>query len=432
MWQKCKQILLTPVGVRVPKGPKQRLQGVALLMVMMSLALMAAIVGDFSYNEMVRYKLAIHERDAAKAEALARSGLEMARLLLIVQGSIQQQLEQLTKGPMLPAGFSLPAFTVWELIPLDSDKIQGMAAGDLAGLVGVDISDSLAKRKKKLEELKKAKPGSFTPPLGGFGNFDGSFKVTITDEESKISIRDWAAADQKQRYATFRMLLALFAPERYNRLFEDSDLNKVAVNRHQLAANIYDYMDLNDLITDPLASENEFGVRASGSEKSLYASDDKIEPKNAAFDSLEELILVHGMTDRHMLAFADALTIYGKPGSVNILTAKDQVMEAVTRYCATDMADQKLSSQAWMDELIKKWRYYQKNNQGPNTPQGFSTFLQAQGLLIDSERCTNALSTHSENFTVKSEATVGDVTKTVTMVIRVDRNVEELNYFRIH
>ena len=114
--------LCAPSGRRFG-GQRSRPPGVALLSVMMGLALMSSVVTDMSYNEMVRYKLAIYERDSVKAESLAHSGLSIARLLLAAQGAIQPMLTQLAAAQV-----PLPAHTLWQLIPLESDLLKGMTS----------------------------------------------------------------------------------------------------------------------------------------------------------------------------------------------------------------------------------------------------------------------------------------------------------------
>ena len=118
------RVLRTPSGARFG-GQRSRSPGVALLSVMMGLALMSAVVTEMSYNEMVRYKLAIYERDSVKAESLAHSGLNIARLLA-AQGAIQPMLTQLAAAQV-----PLPAHTLWQLIPLESDLLKGMTSGAL-------------------------------------------------------------------------------------------------------------------------------------------------------------------------------------------------------------------------------------------------------------------------------------------------------------
>ena len=76
---------------------RKKVRGVAILTVLVSIALMMAIVTDLSTRETVYYKLALNERDALQAEALAQSGANFAQLVLIVQEPLQSYLTNFAK-----------------------------------------------------------------------------------------------------------------------------------------------------------------------------------------------------------------------------------------------------------------------------------------------------------------------------------------------
>ena len=88
------QYLLKPSGARAPKATKLSLPGVALLMVLVTLSILMIIVTDMGYHQTLRFKLAIHQRDSAKAEFLAGSGLNVARLFLVLQDKLQKYFVQ--------------------------------------------------------------------------------------------------------------------------------------------------------------------------------------------------------------------------------------------------------------------------------------------------------------------------------------------------
>jgi hypothetical protein len=126
-------VLTYPVGRRVPVGRRSANgkragapHGVALFLVLVALALMSAIVTDFGYNELLRYRLAAHERDSLKAQALNESALNFGRLLLSVQAAVQPFITQLAS-----AGIPLPALTAWQLIPLDCEMLRVLSSGQL-------------------------------------------------------------------------------------------------------------------------------------------------------------------------------------------------------------------------------------------------------------------------------------------------------------
>ncbi len=101
-------------------------RGVAILMVLVSLALMMAVVTELSSKELVRYKLAVNERDALQADALAESGANFAQVILTVQEPLQAYMANFAK-----LGVQLPAYTIWKLFPIDSDLLKGITDGSL-------------------------------------------------------------------------------------------------------------------------------------------------------------------------------------------------------------------------------------------------------------------------------------------------------------
>src|SRR5437762_2975429 len=103
---------------------RKKLRGVAILIVLISIALMMSIVTDLSTRETVYYKLALNERDALQAEALAQSGANFAQLILVVQEPLQNYLTNFAK-----LGIKMPAYTVWELMPIDSNLLKGIIEG---------------------------------------------------------------------------------------------------------------------------------------------------------------------------------------------------------------------------------------------------------------------------------------------------------------
>ncbi|MEI6806145.1 MAG: hypothetical protein WCK49_06515 [Myxococcaceae bacterium] len=406
-----------------------RARGMALLMVVVSLAVISAVVTDLLVEQQSGYQVALRQRDALKAEALAESGLQISQMFLIVQGAIQGYFTQFAA-----MGVPLPKSTVWEMLSIDSNLLGGLVSGELATTLGIDVSEAVKKRKeeekKKLDEKMKAREqktrsdtGMFIPPEGGFGAFEGSFTVAVTDEESKISFRKWTELGPAERIKTRKLLAALFYPMRYQPLFKK-------VSRPELIANIFDYLDVDEVRINPNAIGDNWGMPFGGSERDLYLSTKGVFPKNAYFDSLGELNLVYGFTDKHYDAFSEALTIYGQDQKINILSAKEPVVEALIRYCAQNELDPNLQQQVWVDTAVKKWMQYKTMGGGPVSPEGFVKFLTTLPLSVDTKGCQDILGVASQNFTLKSQATVNGVSRTLTLVARVNNGNQERYYFR--
>ena len=120
------------------KKIKRSYSAVALVMVQVALVLLAVIVTDMSVSETVRYKLATFDRDSLKAEALAKSGLEAARLVVAVQAKLQPLLNQIVGG----LGIPLPEYTIWRLIPMDSEILKGLIDGSIQQSFGRTLDES--------------------------------------------------------------------------------------------------------------------------------------------------------------------------------------------------------------------------------------------------------------------------------------------------
>jgi hypothetical protein len=440
--------LMTPVGKRVPVGENGAPHGIALFTVLIGLAMMSAVVTDLGANEMVRYKLAAHDRDAMKAQALAESGVNTARLLLAIQAAVQPFLSQLAQ-----AGIPLPAHTIWQLVPLESDILKGMTSGALQSALGMDVTDALSDRAEKMEDLKEdaefgfdseaegAGDGPFVPPEGGYGAFDGNFSVEIEDEERKaVSLRGWSTATGAARFATAQRLFTLFQPKRYDFLFDERDAWGNRTDRNELIAHIYDWIDTNEDATDPGAEPTMWGRPGGSAEDSYYTSYDELEPKNDYFDSHLELRRVRGITDAHMKAFGDSISIYGE-NKINILSAPPQSIEALIRICAANPLDPLLLDQTWMQQTVATWGECKRMGMMVGgcqvSPEGFASYLQTGmgtqgiGLIVNQEQCLQSISTESKNFVVKSTATVGDVSRTIRLVLRVHGAIEERYHYTV-
>lgn len=436
------RLLMTPVGRRVPlRNGRGAPHGIALLTVMIALALMSAVVTDLGTNELVRYRLASNDRDALKAQALAESSLNMARLLLAMQSAVQPLITQLAG-----IGLPLPALTFWELVPMDSELLKGLISGDIQQAIGMDVTAAVderkARREEKLEEKRAAFDadkegaglGPFEPPEGGFGAFDGQFTATIIDEERKAaSLRGWQrATTPQQRFAYAQRFYTLIQPTRFDFLFDERDAQGNRTDRFEFIAALYDWIDDNQEVTDGRADPLNWGRVTMGSEDGLYSSGYKVEPKNAYVDSPGELRLVRGMTEAHLRAFGDSISIYGE-GKVNLLSAPDPSVEALVFACAQP-GDPLPNNTQWMQETVIMWREFKTLGPlaggGPINPDGFVQFLDMRGLEVN-PNCKDLVTTESRNFTVRAVGAVGEVTRTITAVMRVYGATEETYYYAV-
>lgn len=412
----------------------------ALFMVLVGLALLTAVVADFAYNQHVKLLIAARERDALRAHYLARSGVELARLLLFFQDQIQPALDMAQQAGMLPFG----EFVVWKLIPLDSDMLCGLTDGQIGEALGFDMdnareamaerrSTALAQAPLEIEEEKF----SMFDDKSAFCDMGGSFKVEIVDEDSKLSLRRWETEFGPQAAARRDLLMALFYPRRYDFLFEEEDSHGQRSDRYDVISAIRDWIDRDRETTDAKAPPEHFGRDVGGDEDSAHGYDQygpSYRSKNAYFDSKQELHLVRGIDDEIYDTFADALSIYSE-GKVNIKSATNPtVLIGLIHACAVNPTDVQLSDPNWLVQTLLRWQEYRmlgmQGGFGAVNPAGWVAFLQSQGLAVDSTRCEGLVSDQSMYFTIKATGKVGDVERTITTVVRVFRSVEEMYYWR--
>lgn len=394
-------------------------RGVAILTVLISLALMMAVVTELSTKELVYYKLAINERDALMAEALAQSGAGFAQLILVVQEPLQSYL-----GNLAQMGIELPAYTVWELFPIDSDLLKGITDGSFIPDFGLnkDSKKQDDDKKKALISENKAKnvplQGPYQAPEGGYGGFRGRFSTEIEDEERKISLRKWSDQEPAKQKAIADQILSVLSKPEHAILFDGSLGNKNNITPQRLVGNIYDYISREDRSVDMNASKERFGRDLIGDKRANYADMAGIMPKKAPMDTLAELRLVPGMTDAIYQVLSKVLTIYGESEKINILSASDEVVSSLFYMCAKNRDSSQLTRPEFAAEILQEWTRKKKAGELKLTADGLISHLEGSGVAVDKEECQKSIGVESKTFTVKSTATVGSVTKTLLVRLR--------------
>lgn len=395
---------------------KKDYRGVAILTVLVFLVLMMALVTELANKETVRYKLALNERDALQAEALAQSGANFSKLILSVQEPLQNSIASLAK-----MGIQLPAFTVWELMPIDSDLLKGITSGEFLPDFGIGSTKKEEQKPNKPFETKAKEVslvGPYEAPEGGYGGFRGRFSSEIEDEERKISLRRWSKLDPPRKKLVADQIIRLLSKPEYALLFDGSLGRNRNITPSQLVGNIYDYLSPDDLAVDVTAPANDWGRNLAGDKKSAYIDSPGIVSKRAALDSPAELRLVPGMTDGIFQVLSKFVTIYGESDKINILSASDEVLNSIFYLCVKNRDNGGLQRPGVEELLLSEW--HRKKNEGKLdiSAAGVIAHLEENALEVDKEECEKNVGTEAKTFTVKSTATVGNVTRTVLMRIR--------------
>ena len=257
------------------KGAARRQAGVALVMVLVTLAVITVTTHQFVYRAEVTYASAKNNADALKAEYLARSVINLSRLLFKVQDKV------LDRNRMFIGDLQLTDFMDL-LVP----AFFGQGSEMLAGFIGVDPRDIHGL------DFKKAYGTAF---------LEGKPEA----EDGKINVNcAYVHSDRDpQVLQLVASLQALFADRRYDPLFEEPDDTGNYTDRETLIRALIDYVD---------ADHVQFGQASAPEDYGYDSLPDPYEAKNNLMDSTEEIRLVRGVSDDFWANFGPSLTVYGQ------------------------------------------------------------------------------------------------------------------------
>ncbi len=461
-----------------PRARKSE-RGIAMLLVLVGIAVLALVANEVRYNSVVELRLATNQRDELRAHYLAKSGIAMSRLML----RFQKQLDAIqipNLGGMLAGimgGGGLPPGLAGMLPPGLAGMIPGLAggAGGAGGLPGAggagagagggSMSIQLWKMAKidchmlaqmvpeydeKDAVIKKSGLGKKldfdeeNPELGKaqatrrFGAFTGCFDTVITDEEERINLNK-LDAPQGTSMPLLLMLISTLGDKKYEFLFEKEDSNRVKLTPVEVITNFRDWVDEDETGSSlNLSGSGDPFLKGFSDENGGYMKyDPAYRAKNARFDSLDELFMVHGVNDRFMAAFKEKLTVYPNVNSrLNINTDDPVLLEVAIRSVADPLRpDPRMADPIFMDTLIKKIRAARVFALFGMSVNDFVMIVAAAGIPINASIQNNVqgnrfIGDKSTTYRVRVTGSAGDVTRTITAVVRLDDTLGRLVYWR--
>jgi len=300
------------------RARRRRRRGMALIMVLAALTVLTVMLSEVQDESSAEFGSALSARDAVIAEYAARSGVNLSRLLIAAEPTIRRSLTlvfALVGGPR-----QVP---VWQY----ADRILGAfndsdGADSFASLAGVD------------------------PKLGkNLGFPGGGFQLDIVDEDSKINFNVAARGDAFSQTRLASQIIALIGPPQYSPMFEGRDADEQFSDRQAICRAIIDWADpdQDQAVCDPTSTT----AQQTGAEDSFYQLlKQPYQRKNAAFDSLEELHRVRGVSDDFWATFVDPdpdkpdkriVTVWGQ-GTINVNTANPQTLLALVCEASKNQA----------------------------------------------------------------------------------------------
>jgi general secretion pathway protein K len=430
------------------RSPNAQKRGVALILVLTTIAILTSIGVDFSYSSRVSLKLAENLRDETRAYYQARSAVNIARLLLHFQKQVdgmgsqlapalQGLLGQKTATPTpqtgaqpQPGGQASQSLGIrlWELVPVDSNAFSAFLAGSVQGLDKVTSADRPVAAESADGLAQHA-----------FGSSEGSFHARITDENSRINVQRLNGLSGAA-YTTLVQLRAMMSDPKYDFIFNEEDANRDRVSRDDVIIAMKDWADLDETgsAIDPTNNASPF-VSGYSDENGAY---DRYLPrykaKNDKFDSLQELYMVRGVNDRFMAAFGDRLTVWPDINAgLNINTNDPQQMLTNILIAAQNPNDAALRDPRLLQTILKEIQLRKMFSFFGMSAQDFVSILAANGIRLRKEidprlggNASQFFGSTSDTFRITATGRVGRIEKSVTAVVRYDDRLGKMLYWK--
>ena len=355
-----------------------RQAGVALLMVTVTVAILAAVVGEFGYNARVELESAANTRDQMRAEYLARSGINLSRLLIKTQMSVIDPIDKAVKMDIQIADFApflMKAFggadgadTLGDLLGISGTSIKGLGVGK-----GASFDVQMGSEDGKININCG---GGFNP--GGNGAIPGAPGTGAPGSTgAPPPVAGLAPTITNPVLGLYSVLMGLMFSPRYNRLFDNANSDGQYISRDDVARAIIDWTDVDEMRYDPLSG-------SGNSEDYHYDSlSDPYKAHNNYFDTLEELQLVRGVGDDFWGSFGEMFTIYGGC-KVNLNAVKPDdwpILVAIIRASAKDPRNPVLLDDVMMSALSQQIGGMAQMMGGLQSPNQLNDATMKSGVL---------------------------------------------------
>ena len=308
---------------RPARTPSTSSRGIALILALVTIAIVSAAVVQYSYSTRVNLSMSVNSRDKLKSYFLARSGMSLARLLLNFQYALKNEADRamrqedqgnvgscnprMISTAMRKSNFQMYQYLDLLMRPFNSGKLETPVGGINLSEAGVE----------------------------GFGKFAGRFDVDIEPESGKLNVNRFAQPKPEQE--DVQSLCSLVQDSRYTEIAggngpggagpgpQDEDESQDeptgatggSLNQQRAIQYIVDYIDLNETEL-PLTDQCTLDEQGSGDEEAPYSDSElDITPRNAKLTHIEELYQVYGVSEGFMRSFEEHLTVYpvGKPNA---------------------------------------------------------------------------------------------------------------------
>lgn len=439
-----------------PRGPtthrfyrvgRSSRSGVALLIAISCFLVLTILATEIVHTGTVRIKLAANLRDDARAEFLARSGLNFYRLILVAANGLDNRTSGMAQSFPMLSQMGISGDMLWQMVPMINTNLLRMVF--VSGDDNLDQDEVSELEAQELTEEERALSEEGVGRKPGFLSFYGDFVAEVSDESRRINVKNIQGTDvvSLQQDPAGAQLVALMTGQqscaaiRAGRPMSSSDLDDNTqffrdrnLEALELIGNLADWVDVDN-------SRAYMG----GNEDTLYERlDPPYRAKNAPFDTLEEIRLVDGWNrDDVWERFGDRLTVFGD-GRVNVNTADCEVLWALLKSFVTPPpVDFQVDSCIRAIEMYRAvvpfgseqaFIQYLQNGAGP--PMGATTGsapnMTGRCELTPAPAMQQHITTKTKVFRVRSVGEVNDAKVTIEAVYDFSSAVEgKTLYWRI-
>jgi type II secretory pathway component PulK len=304
--------------------PAGKEHGIAILMVLASLAVLLPFTAAFNYTTRVDWQAAVNLRDEIAARNLYRGGLRLSLLLFELQRMVFNQ-KQFRK-----------MLGTWDITQVAPYLMSAFGSKDghegIAGLVGLDA-------------------GTFKE----LAIDHGGFEIRVEAESGKLNVNCLGQAGQGKDNAqarTVETIEAMFMPTLYDPLFDEEKADGQRYNRADVIKAIVDYID------DDLKAFDMVKLASSSTQERYRYTEifDPYEPRNARLDSMEELNLVQGVDDDVIKILSGEVTVYGGC-KVNLNFASADQIALALRHSVAEADKWKTEGENFLIKTLPLARY---------------------------------------------------------------------------
>ncbi|MCX6128386.1 MAG: type II secretion system protein GspK [Proteobacteria bacterium] len=352
-------------------------RGIAMIVVMFMITLMALFSADMIVTSAVDAQLAAGNRDNIKAEYIAKSGANLASFLLMAD----------------------LAFDLGQAEAMGANASVTDGPGDFWSMmndfpIGADTLEMVSQMQETFD-LSKVNDSAVMDQLK---LFDGHFTFNISDESSKINV-NYLSDNAGSVYQT--MLKALMSCPA-----EKDYLERKKLNPAEIVALMKDWVDLNDRPTEETGRSSE--------DDPYTDRVPKVKAKNAPFDSLEELRMIPGWdADVHTI-FSPFLTVFPLPVAtqgtqkmpINFNSASREFLGCLFPKANTDCAE----------KSIGHFRDLEKN--GPATSSEQIQEQLKSSFCAEGDEIAKKFSYRSDLYRIRVKAEVYGQTKSLEIVMQ--------------